>query len=93
MKTQSKTIKGLVAWILTFIVVVATAIPTFATTNIDSSTGNLVKLTNASTTTIYVGTTDNEANKNDILGLYQVIQTTFDEKNNIQQISGRKSGV
>lgn len=82
MKTQSKTIKGLVAWILTFIVVVATAIPTFATTNIDSSTGNLVKLTNASTTTIYVGTTDNEANKNDILGLYQVIQTTFDEKNN-----------
>ena len=83
MKTQSKTIKGLVAWILTFIVVVATAIPTFATTNIDSSTGNLVKLTKDSTTTIYVGTTDNEANKNDILGLYQVIQTTFDEKNNI----------
>ena len=82
MKTQSKTIKGLVAWILTFIVVVATAIPTFATTNIDSSTGNLVKLTKDSTTTIYVGTTDNEANKNDILGLYQVIQTTFDEKNN-----------
>lgn len=80
MKTQSKTIKGLVAWILTFIVVVATAIPTWATTN--NGTGNLVKLTKDSTTTIYVGTTDNEANKNDILGLYQVIQTTFDEKNN-----------
>lgn len=80
MKTQSKTIKGLVAWILTFIVVFSTAIPTFATTN--SGTGNLVKLTENSTTTISVGTTGNEANKNDTIGLYQVIKTTFDEETN-----------
>lgn len=81
MKTLSKTIKGLVAWTLAIMIVIVMAVPTWATTN-SPGTGDLVELTENSTTTIVVGTSGNEANKNDMIGLYKVIKTTFNKQSN-----------
>ena len=81
MKTIGKTMKGLVAWIIVFMVVIATAVPSFATTTVPSDTvggtGWTEVTTSSKTNVVIKGLTDGAK-----VELYQIIQTMYGENNN-----------